>query len=224
MNTLYLTGSSGGLGRAIRAYFLERGWSVAGFDAFDDNFKHDRFLFFKIDSISESSVEQAFSNAAGEFGAPRTLVATIGGLKPPSTLDEVTIDDFRFMMDINVTSLFLCTKHAAKMMRTNNSGSIITIGAETALKPEPKRAIYVAAKAAVIAMTQTLALETKEYYVNTNCLVPTVIHTKANEEWGAPEDIPKWTEPSDIASLCFYLSSNEGKAVNGSVIRIPNGM
>lgn len=110
------------------------------------------------------------------------------------------------------------------MMRANNSGSIITIGAETALKPEPKRAIYVTAKAAVISMTQALALETKEYGVNTNCLVPTVIHTKANEEWGAPEDIPKWTEPTDIASLCFYLSSDAGKAVNGAVIRIPNGI
>src|SRR6188472_4048784 len=101
MNTLYLTGSSGGLGRAIRSYFLDRGWSVAGFDVFDDNFKHECFLFLKIDSNSESSVEQAFSQAANEFSAPRSLIATIGGLKPSAPLDEVTMDDFRFMMDIN---------------------------------------------------------------------------------------------------------------------------
>jgi NAD(P)-dependent dehydrogenase (short-subunit alcohol dehydrogenase family) len=224
MNTLYLTGSSGGLGREIRAYFIERGWRVAGFDVFDDNFRHEQFLFFTIDSVSENSVEAAFSNAAKEFGAPRTLIATIGGLKPSAPFDEVTLDDLHFTLDINITSLFLTVKHALKLMKPISSGSIITIGAEPALHPEAKRAIYVGAKSAVVSMTQSIALETKEYGVNTNCIVPTVIHTKANESWGAPEDIPKWTEPRDIASLCHYLSSDEGKAVNGAIIRIPNGM
>ena len=109
-------------------------------------------------------------------------------------------------------------------MKPLGIGSIVTMGAETALKPDPKKAAYVAAKAAVIAFTQTIALETKEYGVNANCIVPTVIHTKANESWGAAEDIPRWTKPEDIAALCLFLASDEGKAVNGAVLRVPNKM
>lgn len=224
MNTLFLTGSSGGLGRAIRSYFLEREWRVAGFDAFDDNFSHEQFLFHPIDSISEQSVGDAFSGARNEFGEPRTLIATIGGLKPSAPIDEVSLEDLRFTLEINITSLFLTVKHALQMMKPLARGSVITIGAEPALRPEANRVIYIGAKSAVISMTQSIALETKEYGVNTNCIVPTIIHTKANESWGSPEDIPKWTEPEDIASLCHYLSSDAGKAINGSVIRIPNRM
>ena len=224
MNTLYLTGSSGGLGSATRNYFLGKGWNVVGMDAFDDGFKDSGFFFQKIDSANESSVEAAFKSANEKFGVPRLLFATIGGLKPWANHEEITENDFRFVMDLNILATFNCVKQATKLMKPIGIGSIVTMGAETALKPEPKKAAYVAAKTAVIALTQTIALETKEYGVNANCIVPTVIHTKANESWGAPEDIPKWTKPEDIAALCLFLASDEGKAVNGAVLRVPNGM
>jgi NAD(P)-dependent dehydrogenase (short-subunit alcohol dehydrogenase family) len=222
VNTLFLTGSSGGLGRVVRSYFLERGWNVAGFDVIDDSFSAKGYGFYKIDSMNEALVIEAFAKAANTLGTPRTLFATIGGVRPWKMLDEVSIEDYRFIVDLNVTSTFISAKAALKLMKPLGKGTIVTMGAETALKPEPKKSIYVATKAAVIVMTQTLALETKEYGVNTNCIVPTVIHTKANEEWGAPEDFAKWTNPADIASLCLYLSGDEGAAINGSVIRIPN--
>jgi NAD(P)-dependent dehydrogenase (short-subunit alcohol dehydrogenase family) len=224
MDVLYLTGSSGGLGQAIRTYFLERGWSVAGFDRSNDGFTAPNYRYINMDSTNEGSVRSAFSEAARTLAQPRTLIATIGGLRQKANVDEMTLDDFRFVTDINMTSLFLTSKYASEMMRRAGNGSIITIGAETALRPEAGRSAYIAAKAAVIAFTQSLALETKEYNTNANCIVPTVIHTKANEEWGALDDIPKWTNPRDIAGMCYYLSTSEGKAVNGAVIRIPNKM
>jgi NAD(P)-dependent dehydrogenase (short-subunit alcohol dehydrogenase family) len=223
-NTLYLTGSSGGLGSVTRSYFLEKGWDVVGMDAFDDGFKNERFFFQKIDSANEASVALAFKNTNAKFGSPRLLFATIGGLKPWMPHEEISIEDFQFVMNLNIIATFTCVKQATKLMKPLGKGTIITMGAETALKPEPNKAAYVAAKAAVIAFTQTIALETKEYGVNANCIVPTVIHTTANESWGAPEDIPKWTKPEDIAALCLFLASDEGKAVNGAVLRVPNGM
>jgi NAD(P)-dependent dehydrogenase (short-subunit alcohol dehydrogenase family) len=69
-----------------------------------------------------------------------------------------------------------------------------------------------------------LAEEGKTRGITANSIVPTVIHTTTNESWGSAEEIPKWTEPSDIAALCFFLSSDAGKSVNGSVIRMPNRM
>ncbi|HYM20286.1 MAG TPA: SDR family NAD(P)-dependent oxidoreductase [Candidatus Kapabacteria bacterium] len=224
MDTLFLTGSSGGLGRVIRSYYLDRGWNVCGFDGFDDNFKAERFEFYKINSTDETSVARAFADAAKKFSTLSQLIATIGGLKPWAYADEMPLEDFQFVLNLNITSTFICTKEALKLMKPNHNGSIVTIGAETALHPDPKKTAYVAAKAAVIAFTQTVALETKDYGVAANCIVPTVIHTKANEEWGSPEEIVKWTKPEDIAALCFYLASESGKAINGAVLRIPNKM
>src|SRR5471030_394923 len=96
-NTLYLTGSSGGLGSVTRSYFLEKSWSVVRMDAFDDGFKNERFFFQKIESAHEASVELAFKNANAKFGAPRLLFATIGGLKPWAPHEEIYIEDFQFV-------------------------------------------------------------------------------------------------------------------------------
>lgn len=224
MNTLFLTGSSGGLGRSIREHYLERGWNVAGFDAHDDGFAHEHLGFAQIDSISETSVRTAFTTLSGRFGAPTQLIATIGGLRPWVDFEQMSFDDFSFVMNLNMTSTFVCTKEAVALMRPIGRGSIITIGAETALHPETRKAAYVAAKAAVIAFTQTIALETKEYGITANCIVPTVLHTKANESWGTPSEIPRWTKPEDIAALCEFLAGGPGAAINGSVLRVPNRM
>lgn len=222
MSTLYLTGSSGGLGRVIRAHYLDSGWNVVGLDLRTDSFEHPNYAFFPFESFEEQSVASAFAAGAGAFGAPRAVIATIGGIKPWAPVEEIAINDFQFVLNLNLLSAFLASKHAIRLMKPLGVGSIITIGAETALKPEPRKTAYVAAKAGVIAFTETLALETKEYGINANCIVPTVIHTKANEEWGAPEEIKRWTAPEDIASLCFHLTSDAGRAINGAVIRIPN--
>src|SRR5438874_11209525 len=97
--TLYLTGSSGGLGSVTRKYFLDKGWNVAGMDAFDDGFADPHYLFQKIDSADEASVKIAFTKAHAELGAPRLLFATIGGLKPWAAHEEISLEDFRFVMD-----------------------------------------------------------------------------------------------------------------------------
>src|SRR6185503_2850513 len=98
MPTLYLTGSSGALARVIRQYYLDKGWSVAGFDAFDDEFRGENFDFYIIDSTKESSVTEAFSKASAKFGAPDALIATIGGLKPWANIEDVSLEDFRFVV------------------------------------------------------------------------------------------------------------------------------
>jgi NAD(P)-dependent dehydrogenase (short-subunit alcohol dehydrogenase family) len=222
MQTLFLTGSTGALGGAIRKTYLDNGWSVAGFSHEDDGFTHERYRFWSVDATNESSVQQAFSDAAQKFGAPQALVATVGGVKPWKTVLEMPIEDFRFLFELNLASFFIAAKQAMKLI--SNEGTIISIGAEPALSPSAKKGGYVAAKAGVIALTKVIAEEGKAIGISANCIVPTVIHTKANEEWGSPDEIPKWTAPEDIAAMCLFLSSEAGKAVNGATIRMPNRM
>lgn len=222
MPTLFLTGSSGALAAAIRDRYLDAGWSVAGFGRVANDFSHERFSFFESDAMNEASVESAFGKATRALGAPRALIATVGGVRPWRTVEETSFEDFRFLVDLNLTTFFVTAKHAMKLME--GRGSIVSIGALPALEPVAKRGAYAASKAGVVTLTRVLAEEGKDRGINANAIVPVVIHTKANEEWGSADEIPKWTTPEDIAGLCFYLTSDDGAAVNGSTIRIPNGL
>ncbi len=222
MPTLYLTGSSGALAQSIRDRFIAEGWSVGGFSQQVDGFVHERFRFFEIDATNEESVETSFKQARATIGVPRALIATVGGVRPWQSIEETSLDDFRYLIDLNFTSFFLAAKHAMKLM--SDQGSIISIGAEAALEPTAKRGAYAASKSAVLALTRVLAEEGKSRGITANAIVPTIIDTKANEEWGSADEIPKWTKPTDIAALCFFLTSPEGGAVNGAAIRVPNKM
>ncbi len=221
MLTLFLTGATGALGRAVREKYLAEGWNVAGFAHKDDGFAHKHYRFWPMDASDEASVEQSFSKASQEFGTPRSLIATVGGVRPWKTVAETPIEDFRALFELNLASFFLSAKHALRLMPPGE-GTIISIGAEPALEPSAKKGGYIAAKSGLIALTRVIAEEGKATGITANCIVPTVIHTKANEEWGKPEDFPKWTKPEDIAAMCFFLTSEAGKAVNGATIRMPN--
>jgi NAD(P)-dependent dehydrogenase (short-subunit alcohol dehydrogenase family) len=222
MPVLFLTGSTGALGGAIRAKFLEEGWNVAGFSHEDDGLIHEHYRFYAVDATNEPSIEQAFTQATRDLGTPRVLISTIGGVRPWKTVSEMPIEDFRFLFELNLASFFIAAKQAMRLM--SGEGTIISIGAEPALSPSAKKGGYVAAKAGVITLTKVIAEEGKSIGINANCIVPTVIHTKANEEWGSPDEIQKWTKPEDIAAMCLFLSSEAGKAVNGATIRMPNRM
>ncbi len=217
MPTLFLTGATGAVGAAIRRHYLSNGWSVAGFSHSDDGFSQEGYRFWSMNASDEAAVEQTFSIASRELGAPRALIATVGGVRSWKTVEETPLEDFRALFELNLVTFFLTAKHAFRLMQ--EEGTVVSIGARP---PDAKTSGYAASKAGVIALTQVLAEEGKSRRINANCIVPTIIRTKANEEWGDPADFEKWTKPEDIAALCFFLSSEAGKAVNGAVIRMPN--
>lgn len=222
MPVLFLTGASGALATAIRDHFLHEGWNVAGFDRNADSFQHDHYRSYKISAIDEVSVRDGFAAAARELGTPRALIATIGGIAHWKSVAETELSDWNKLLDLNLTSFFLTAKHAVRLM--SGDGSIISIGAEHALSPSANKGGYAATKSAVITLTRVLAEEGKLTGINANCVVPFTIHTKANEDWGSAEEIPRWTDPADIAAMCAFLASAPGHAVNGAVIRMPNKM
>ena len=222
MGILWLTGSTGALASAIRAKYLAEGWSAAGFSRSGDGFTHERYRTYHADLTNEDSVQQSFATAMADTGAPTALIATVGGVRPWKLTRDTKIEDFRALLELNLVSFFLAAKHGMSQM--TGGGSIISIGAEPALEPSAKKGGYVAAKAGVIALTRVLAEEGKSSGITANCIVPTIIRTEANEEWGSLGEIPKWTKPEDIAAMCYFLTSEAGKAVNGATIRMPGKM
>jgi 3-oxoacyl-[acyl-carrier protein] reductase len=226
MPTLFLTGAAGALAASIAEHYLAMGWQVAGFDRVSDKIydSYKTYRSYTLDAMNEASVTEAFAKANAEQGTPRALIATVGGIKPWANIEDVTQADFEFLLGLNLTSFFLAAKCALLSMKAAGAGSVISIGAEAALNPEAKKSGYAASKAGVVALTKVIAEEGKEYGVNANCIVPTVIRTEANLSWGEPDEIPKWTDPKDIAEACFFLTSDAGRSVNGTVLRMPNRM
>jgi NAD(P)-dependent dehydrogenase (short-subunit alcohol dehydrogenase family) len=223
MSVLFLTGASGALGSAIRSLFLEKGWQVAGFDHVDSGFTGEGYKGFTLNATDECSVMTDFEAAAMAFGKPDLVVSTVGGVKSWKTIRETPVEDVRFLIELNYISAFLAVKCATELM-SESGGSIVLIGADTALRPGPKKGAYSASKAAVIHLTQVAAEEGKEIGVSVNCIVPHTIHTQDNESWGKPEDFDKWTDPGAIAEMCLFLGSEAGRQVNGAILRMPNKM
>jgi NAD(P)-dependent dehydrogenase (short-subunit alcohol dehydrogenase family) len=223
MPVLFLTGASGALGFAIRHLFLEKGWSVAGFDHTASPFEAPNYKAFIINATDECSVLTGFEAAARALGKPDLVVSTVGGVKSWKTIRETPVEDARFLIELNYISAFLAIKCGTELM-ADTGGSIVLIGADTALRPGPKKGAYSASKAAVIHLTHVAAEEGKEIGVAVNCIVPHTIHTRDNESWGDPKDFEKWTDPSAIAETCLFLGSSAGKQLNGAILRMPNKM
>jgi NAD(P)-dependent dehydrogenase (short-subunit alcohol dehydrogenase family) len=221
MSVLFLTGASGALGSSIRSVFLERGWALAGFTHETEAFQHDQYKSFVMDASSEDSTSTAFDQAVKVVGTPDLIVGTVGGVRSWKTIQETSFEDAEALIRLNYMTGFLTIKHGIRVME-GNGGSIVLIGADTALKPGPRRGAYSSSKAALLHLTQVAAEEGKEIGVCVNCLVPNIIRTAANEEWGTPEEIEKWTNPWAIAETCLFLASSAGRQINGAILRIPN--
>lgn len=226
MPILFLTGANGALGSAIRDCFLEKGWQVAGFvrseQSDGESESYRTYRSYAADLTDETSLVEAFELASQELGRPNAVIATVGGVRGWKPIAETNLEDFKYLLELNTVTGFLSLKHGLKLLE--HGGALITVGAEPALKPGPNRGAYASSKAALVNLTLTAAEEGKAKGIRANCIVPHTIDTPANREWGSPEEIAKWTDPRDIAELCYYLCSDMGKAVTGSVIRVPNRM
>lgn len=221
MPVLFLTGASGALGSITKSIFLEQGWSVAGFTHISDTFQAEGYRGFIMNATDETSVMTAFQAASMGVGKPDLIISTVGGIRSWKTIRDTPAEDVRYLLELNYVSAFLSVKFGMELME-ESGGAIVLIGADTALKPGPKRAAYSSSKAAVIHLTQAAAEEGKEIGVSVNCVVPNTLKTKDNESWGKPEQIATWTDPSAIAETCMFLASPAGRQINGAILRIPN--
>jgi NAD(P)-dependent dehydrogenase (short-subunit alcohol dehydrogenase family) len=218
MKTLYVTGVPGALATVMRDTFLQSEWSVIGFGRHADHAADERYHYVEMDATDETSVISAFASA-GKIAKPTAVICTVGGVRKWKPVRGTDLDDFRALLDLNLVSFFLTAREALRSLQ--EGGTIISIGAESALNPSANKGAYVASKAGVMALTKAIAKEGKASGITANCIVPTIIRTQANEEWGTPEDVPKWTSPEDIARMCLLLCSEHGRSVTGSLIEMP---
>ncbi|GAB4384863.1 SDR family oxidoreductase [Albidovulum sp.] len=170
--SVVVTGASSGIGRAVAERFLDAGWKVALVArraALLEEVARGRpgALVQVCDVTDEAAVEAAFAAAAGRFGRIDVLFNNAGLMRPAALIDEMPVADWREMVEVNLTGMFLCARAAFRQMRRQEpqGGRIINNGSVSAQAPRPGSAAYTATKHAVSGLTRTIALDGRPFAI-----------------------------------------------------------
>jgi NAD(P)-dependent dehydrogenase (short-subunit alcohol dehydrogenase family) len=226
MNTVIISGANGGLGKSIVERFLEGEWCVYALCKREDSAKdlvreferfRGRLNVIVCDLASTVSTQHFLTRS--DLRSVDAVIHTAGGIEAGKAIEETTPNMVQTMLEINYVTAFNLVRVTIPLLKVHG-GTVLTIGAKAALAPEADKSAYAASKAALIALTQAVAHEGKSHGVRANCLVPGIIDTPANREWGAPEDIVNWVTPKTIAETAWILCSDAGAGISGAILSL----
>jgi len=173
--------------------------------------------------LTEPDVAQwVVDQAMQTFGRVDVLVNVAGGLTGIAPMTEASVDVFDREIAINVKTMYLVSRAAAKVMSAQGSGAIVSFASVAALSAKPSMAAYSAAKAGVAALTRSLALELREHGVRVNAVAPGTVRTTENVA-AAGDAAGRWVEIGDIVNAVMYLASSVSAGVTGHVLPVSNG-
>ena len=233
---ILITGATGGIGHSLVKKFYELGAAILAtgtnenkLDFLQKEFKNIKTKSFKLDQHLE--IEKFVNYCNLELGGIDVLINNAG-----ITLDNLSIrladENWKKVIDINLTSTFLMCKYTIKKMLKNKKGKIINITSIVAHTGNLGQANYSASKAGVIGFSKSLAIEYAKKNINVNCISPGFIKTemtdKINEEFKKilVSKIPKGElgKGEDIANCAAFLASAMSDYITGETIHVNGGM
>ncbi len=236
-----VTGSSIGLGRAIIEKFASNNYNVIinynnskqeaeELKNYIENTYHTKAITIKCDITKESEIEEMKQIIIKEFGVLDCLVNN-AGIAIDTDFNLKTKENFIKILDTNLVSLFLVSRTFGNLMLENKKGKIINIASTNGIDSYYEYSLdYDASKAGVINLTHNLANHYSPY-INVNCVCPGWIDTPMNkdlDESFKQKEIDKillrrFASPKEIASLVYFLSTDEASYINDSIIKIDGG-
>jgi 3-oxoacyl-[acyl-carrier protein] reductase len=246
-----VTGSARGLGRAYALRLANLGADVVindlnlnaaaevneplSADTVMDELRNRgrRAIGIAADVTSEAAVHDMFDEIFDTFGQVDILVNNAGGGRGSQAVTESSLEAWEEVMAKNLRSTFLCCRAAAPHMRERQRGKIINVSSVAGLRPlMPTLAPYSAAKAGIIALTRSLALELAPYNVNVNAIAPSYIATvhwmgglgKIQEALLSHIPMGRLGQTEDCAKVVEFLATDLSDFVTGQVISVDGGM
>ncbi len=218
-----VTGATGGLGIGVVETLLGRGAtchlpceepSAPAHLRWKD---HERArVQCGVDVRDEASTQSYYAGLPPLWGS----IHLVGGFSM-GPLAGTTLDAFERMHTLNARTCFLCCREAVTSMRRGAAGGrIVNVTARPALEPAADLCAYSAAKAAVAALTRSLAAELREEGILVNAIVPSIIDTPTNREAMPDADFEQWPTPSQIAEAIGFLVSPGNSLTSGSLLPV----
>lgn len=226
--SVIVTGGTGGLGTAVVSRLLGDGWRVIVPWVAEHELgrlpEHERLQLIEADLFEPESADALVRAATLDAAMPlRGLVNLVGGFAAPGRVHEVPIEEFEAQLRLNLRPTYLVTRAALAVLLGNDPparGSIVCVGSRAALRPFPGAAGYIAAKAAVAAFVQAVAVEYRDDGVRCNAILPSTIDTEANRAAMPQADHSRWVAPAQIAPVIAHLLSEDSAPVSGAAIPV----
>ena len=234
---IIITGATGGIGNSIvkklsesGAKILATGTRLEKLEELKSKFKNTDILKFDISKGEE--IEEFIENATKQLGGGLDCLINNAGITQDNLAIRMNIDEWKKVIDINLTSTFLLSKFAVKKMLKNKYGKIINITSVVGHTGNLGQANYTASKAGIVAMSKSLAIEYAKKNININCISPGFIKTemtdKIEEKFKEAiiSKIPssRLGEPEDVANAVLFLASDQSNYINGETIHVNGGM
>ncbi|TCN53587.1 NAD(P)-dependent dehydrogenase (short-subunit alcohol dehydrogenase family) [Rhodococcus sp. SMB37] len=223
--TVLVTGGTGGLGSAVTKHLLDTGWRVVVpwlvREELERLGEHPNLHLVETNLSDESDLDEVMTVAATDPDAPLFgLVNLVGGFASGQRVHEAPIELLDSQLDVNLRTAYAVTQAALPHLIRGGSGSVICMSAAATRRPFAGAAPYIASKAAVVALVETLALEYIDDHIRVNALMPFVIDTPGNRAAMPDADRQSWSQPADIAKVIDYLLSDDGAAITGGSIPV----
>ena len=239
--TVLITGASRGIGAACARRFAREGYRVAIHYHQNEEaarqVAHDvdtfgaEYCLLQADLGDSAAVQALFDEMESRFGEADVLVNN-AGIAQQKLFTDLTDEDWRQMMRVDLDGVFYCTRRALKPMLHRHAGNIINISSMWGQVGASCEVHYSAAKAAVIGLTKALAQEVGLSGIRVNCIAPGVISTQMNAALSAEtleelkEETPLYRlgTAEDIAAAAVFLAGEDAAFITGQVLGVNGGM
>ncbi len=242
-----ITAGAGGIGRVMAETFVAAGARVHICDvvksALDETVKALAVTATLCDVSDLKQVDLLFADAKRQLNGLDVLINNAGIAGPTGKVEEISVEDWRRCIDIDLNGMFYCTRLAVPLLKAAGGGSIVNLSSAAGRLGFPLRTPYAAAKWAVVGFTKSLSMEVGTDNIRVNAIQPgvvegermdRVIEAKAKAVGISFEEQKKISlervsmkttvSPLDIANMALYLASDVGKHVTGQAISVCAGV
>ena len=236
-NNVIVTGATGGIGNSIIEKLYNAGANILATGTKDEKLevlkkKFQNIQTMKFDISQNDNLENFIEDATKKLEGKLDCLVNNAGITQDNLAIRMSLEEWKKVIDINLTSTFLISKFAIKKMLKNKKGKIINITSVVGHTGNLGQTNYTASKAGIVAMSKSLAIEYAKKNININCISPGFIKTamtdKIDEKFKEViiSKIPsaRLGEPEDIANAVIFLASSYSDYINGETLHVNGGM